>query len=340
MFRSPRSLAEALFNAGFDMVTTGNNHSFDALVPGVRSTIEILTDVGLAYTGTYLTPESRDNIDIIEVNGFTFAVLNFTMHTNTVCLGEYNYMVKIIYHDHVSQTQIDYDLIASDIARARALNPDFVVVLPHLGIEYYGTMQRAGGGHQWDTFGRWDSRWFNWMRAINFMLESGADIVMSHHPHVLLPAEFVYITEPCGTVRRAFAAYSMGNFISAQYTYPRDVGAVFYLDFDRDEHGKAFIAGASYTPTYVRRHHAETPRDFDFTILPVTQTLMRIMEGDRADINDTDAERILNAHNDATHMLSGAPIPLDSMRYEYPITRSRTFSQFPGLPLWGDLPWY
>ncbi|MCL2753185.1 MAG: CapA family protein, partial [Defluviitaleaceae bacterium] len=36
LFRTPASMADALINAGFDMVTTGNNHSFDDFVPGVR----------------------------------------------------------------------------------------------------------------------------------------------------------------------------------------------------------------------------------------------------------------------------------------------------------------
>jgi poly-gamma-glutamate synthesis protein (capsule biosynthesis protein) len=339
MFRSPKALAEALLDAGFDMVTTGNNHSFDAFAPGVRSTIEILNETGLAYTGTYLTPECRDDITLIEVNGFTFAILNFTMHTNGICLGPDNFMVKIIYHDLVEQATIDYEMISSSIARARALNPDFVVVLPHIGIEYYGTMNRAGGGHQWDTFGRHDTRWFNWMRTLHFMLESGADIIMSHHPHVLLPAEFVYVTDPCGTVRRTFVAYSMGNFISAQYTSPRDVGAIFYLDFDRCENGTPFIHGASYTPTFVRRTDATNPDKFDFTIMPVTQTLRRILEDDHADLRPSDIDRITHAQNDATHMLSGSPIAIENMQYEYPITRSRTITQFPGLPLWESLPW-
>jgi len=339
LFRSPRALAEALLYAGFDMVTTGNNHSFDAGVPGVRSTIEILDEVGLGFTGTFLTPECRYETTLVEVNGFTFALLNFTMHTNAICFGHYNYMVKIIYHDLVEQSQIDYVLIASSIARARALNPDFVVVLPHLGIEYYGTMNMAGGGHQWDFFDRRDTRWVNWMRTLHFMLESGADIIMSHHPHTLLPAEFVYVTDPCGTVRRTFIAYSMANFVSAQRTQPREASAVFYLDFERMGDGPATITGASYVPIWVRAINPARPDRQDFTVLPITQTLRRAEAGDRSDLRDVDIERMRQVQLDVTHMLSGEPIAVEDMEYEYPITRTRMFEEFPGLPLWGTLPW-
>jgi len=339
LFRSPRALAEAILYAGFDYVTTGNNHSFDAGVAGVRSTIEILNDVGLGFTGTFLTPECRYIPTIVEVNGFTFALLSVTMHTNAIDLGFYNYMMKIVYHDLVEQSQIDYEMIQGAVDRARALNPDFVIVLPHIGIEYYGTMNRAGGGHQWDFFDRTDTRWVNWMRTMHFFLEAGADIVMNHHPHTLLPAEFVYITDPCGTVRRTFMAYSMANFVSAQRTQPREASAVFYIDVARDENGVAYIVGASYVPIWVRAYDpTRTPRQ-DFTVLPVTETLLRVAEGDRADLRDQDIARMRQVHLDVTHMLSGAPIPLDEMQLEYPITRYRTREQFPGLPLWGTLPW-
>ncbi|MCL1884145.1 MAG: CapA family protein [Defluviitaleaceae bacterium] len=339
LFRSPRALAEALLNAGFDMVTTGNNHSFDAGVAGVRSTIEILNDVGLGFTGTYLTPECREIIDVFEVNGFTFAVLNMTMHSNAICLGDYNFMVKIVYHDLVAQSQIDYEMIRESMARARALETDFIIVLPHIGIEYYGTMNRAGGGHQWDNFDRTDTRWVNWMRTMHLFLDEGADMVMNHHPHTLLPAEFVYVTNDDGTTRRAFMAYSMANFVSAQRTQPRETSAVFYVDVARDEYGNAFIYAASHVPIWVRQHDPTREPLLDFTILPVTETLRRAKSEETPDLRPQDIERMRQVHLDVTHMLSGEPIPLEYMDYEYPITRSRTREEFPGLPLWGTLPW-
>ncbi|MCL1843890.1 MAG: CapA family protein [Defluviitaleaceae bacterium] len=340
LFQSPRALAEALLYAGFDHVTTGNNHSFDAGVAGVRSTIEILNDVGLGFTGTFLTPECREEITIVEVNGFTFALLNFTMHTNAICLGHYNFMVKIVYHDLVEQSRIDYEMIRASMARARALEPDFIVVLPHIGIEYYGTMNRAGGGHQWDTFDRNDTRWVNWMRTMHLFVEEGADIVMNHHPHTLLPAEFVYVTNEDGTTRRAFLAYSMANFVSAQRREPRETSAVFYVDVRRDFYGYAYIYAASHVPVWVREYDPTRDPLRCFTVLPVAETLHRVQNAPYYEITDLrpqDIERLHYVLRDVTHMLSGEPI--DYPASEYPITRYRRLEQFPGLPLWGTLPW-
>ncbi|MCL2047252.1 MAG: CapA family protein [Defluviitaleaceae bacterium] len=323
LFRSPKAFAEALVNAGFDMVTTGNNHSFDAGAAGVRSTMEILDEVGLMFTGTYLTPEARDEIAVVEVNGFSIAVLSFTMHTNGIDLGEHNYMVKIIYHDLVEQATIDYDMIRASMARARELNTDFIVVLPHIGIEYYGTMNR-GAGHRWDNFDTSDTRWVNWMRTLHLFLDEGADMVLNHHPHTLLPAEFVYVNDGERT-RRGFMAYSLANFISGQRTAPRETSAIIYVDLARDENGAAYIAAASYAPIWVQPQ--------TFTVLPVTEALLTAEQDDYIQYTS----RLQEVHRDVTHMFSGEP--LREMLHEYEITRSRTREEFPGLPLWGSLPW-
>jgi len=342
LFRSPIALAEAIQNAGISFLTTGNNHSFDAGAAGVIQTIEALNYLGIPYTGTFLTYDERYNTTIVEVNGITFALIAFTYSTNAIsldangnmmldqthwCRGEMNWMVKYIYHDRVGQSVIDYELIADTIARARALNPDFIVVLPHIGLEYYGTMNDRR-----DTFdAATDSRWFHWMRTINFMLESGADIIMSSHPHTLLPAEFVYVTEEDGTVRRAFVAYSMANFVSAQRTRPREASAIFYLDFERVEGERAVIAGAYYVPIWVQGR--------DFTIFPVTYTLQRVAEGERLGLQDAEIARIRQVQLDVTHMLSGVPIPEAYMQPKYEITRTRTLEEMPGRAIWGSLPW-
>ena len=341
-FRSPIALAEAIQNAGISFVTTGNNHSFDAGADGVIQTIEALNSLGIPYTGTFLTYEERDDITIVEVNGITFALLSFTYSTNAISLdangrmiqdqthwdrGEMNWMVKYIYHDRVGQSVIDYELISESIARAKALNPDFIVVLPHIGIEYYGTM----GSHR-DTFdATTDARWNNWMRTIDFMLESGADIIMSSHPHTLLPAEFVYVTEDDGTVRRAFVAYSMANFVSAQRTRPREASAIFYLDFEKIEGEQATITGAHYSPIWVQGR--------DFTIFPVTYTLEQIAQGDYMGLQSAEIARIRQVQLDVTHMLSGEPISEDYMQHKYEITRERTIDEMPGRGIWGSLPW-
>ncbi|MCB0574727.1 MAG: CapA family protein, partial [Saprospiraceae bacterium] len=53
MFRSPDALAEALKEAGFDILVTANNHSNDSRGAGVISTINTVRGLGFQQTGTF-----------------------------------------------------------------------------------------------------------------------------------------------------------------------------------------------------------------------------------------------------------------------------------------------
>jgi hypothetical protein len=106
---------------------------------------------------------------------------------------------------------------------------------------------------------------------------------------------------------------------------------VFFLDFMRDEYGTAHIVGAAYTPIWVQNR--------TFTVFPVTAALRDINAGNPHPFSSAEADRLRVVHNDVTHMLSGSPIPPADMQDEYPITRRRYREDFPGLPLWGTLPW-
>jgi poly-gamma-glutamate synthesis protein (capsule biosynthesis protein) len=333
LFRSPPALLDALKGAGVSFLSTSNNHSYDAFAAGVRQTIEHLNERGIPYTGTYLSPEERDETTIIEVNGITFAVIAYTYSSNGLDMGANEFMLKFLYTDRIGQAmrEIDRAQIKGDIARAKALEPDFIVVLPHTGVEYYGTL-----GHSWHTFDRRDRNWADWMDTLQFLLEAGADIIMAHHPHTLLPAEFVYVTDADGTVRKCFVAYSMANFVSGQRTQPREASAIFYLTVKKEEGGKAIISEASYTPTWVRETLGGR---YDFTVLPVSETLRRVDEGDSSGLRASDIARLRQVHTDVTFMLSGSPADDADLFDEYIITRERTIDVYPGKDVWGDLPW-
>lgn len=51
-FNAPDSFGEAMKDAGFDLVTTINNHTLDRGAEGIIRTMEVLDKIGLPYTGT------------------------------------------------------------------------------------------------------------------------------------------------------------------------------------------------------------------------------------------------------------------------------------------------
>ena len=74
-FRSPKEVIEALKYAGFDLITTSNNHILDGFEFGLEHTLNTLDEYGLKHTGAARTPEERDRLLIIDKNGIKVAIL-------------------------------------------------------------------------------------------------------------------------------------------------------------------------------------------------------------------------------------------------------------------------
>ena len=83
-FRSPDDLADGLWYAGFDLLTTSNNHSNDAGKNGVINTIKTLKEKGFYHTGTYRNALEKDLTHplIVYKKGFKLAFLNYTYGTD------------------------------------------------------------------------------------------------------------------------------------------------------------------------------------------------------------------------------------------------------------------
>ena len=125
-FNSPDSFADAIKDAGFDVLTTANNHSMDKRMAGVLRTLDVLDERGIDHMGTYRSAEERDNILIKDVNGIKIAFLSYTYGTNGIPIPEgKEYAISLI----------DKDKLAQDMA---ALRPqcDYLVISLHWGTEY------------------------------------------------------------------------------------------------------------------------------------------------------------------------------------------------------------
>jgi poly-gamma-glutamate capsule biosynthesis protein CapA/YwtB (metallophosphatase superfamily) len=85
-FSSPDELADAIKNAGFNVLVTANNHSMDRSKAGLERTIKVLDEKGIIRTGTF-EDEAQRNRDyplIIEKNNIRLAILNYTYGTNGI----------------------------------------------------------------------------------------------------------------------------------------------------------------------------------------------------------------------------------------------------------------
>ena len=70
-FNCPDAIVDALKNAGFDMLLTANNHSYDTTLVGFKRTLEVVREAGLETLGTYLSADEQ-KWTIQDVNYFTY----------------------------------------------------------------------------------------------------------------------------------------------------------------------------------------------------------------------------------------------------------------------------
>ncbi len=240
-FRSPDDLALALRYAGFNLLVTANNHSNDSGKNGVINTIETLYDYGFYHTGTFQSQEERDAFYplIVYRNNFKLAFLNYTYGTN----GIPTRFPTIV-------NSIEEEQIRKDLIEAKALRPDFIIVLLHWGNEYQlneNSQQR-----------RLADSVFHW----------GADLIVGAHPHVVQP-----IKKAPGAIEGqpnpGLIAYSLGNFISGQRRKYTDGGIMFEVEIEKkDKHSKARIINNSYIPVW--RYIQREGKQSTFRVVPVS----------------------------------------------------------------------
>lgn len=280
MFGAPDAFAYALKNAGFDLLSTANNHCYDKGLAGVLRTVDVLDGLEMAHVGTYKSQEARDTVLIKDINNIRFAFLSYTYGINGMKLpADKPYLVNML----------DAEMIKADVERAKALDADVVIVLPHMGEEYR------------ETPGSNDKAW------IDVMLAAGADVVAASHPHVLQPMERIKITDQAGVERDCYAAYSLGNFISSQRTLPRDAGVILGLTFRKTEGEAAVLVDAAYTATWVSFINAKGV--YDIAVLPVDDTLEAYHNGEDINLRQKDIQRLENVKKAADAMFMNIAVP-------------------------------
>lgn len=186
-FNSPEILAKNLKDAGFDLVTTANNHCLDSGLSGLQSTIEELDKVGLMHIGT-----GARQLEVLEVNGITIGLLSYTYDVNFSVdpknCGQIN-TLNGYEEDSISE-------LIEQVSDLRRQGTDFVCVLLHWGTEYQSTPDEQQ------------------RMLAKRLMENGVDLIVGSHPHVVQPIEAYEIEAADGNRHRGYVCYSLGDFLS------------------------------------------------------------------------------------------------------------------------------
>ena len=183
VFTAPVVAAQALARAGFDILSTANNHGWDGGRAGMEETMRQLTRSGVLFVGSALGRTMAEQPVIVRSQGWRVAFFAVTRAWNASPNDFYahegaNYVAW-------GDPRWIFPAVQRMKAEARA---DVVVVSVHAGTELTDEPQPS------------------LRRFYEGLIDAGADIVLGHHPHVLQPVVW-YHGKPI--------AQSLGNFIFA-----------------------------------------------------------------------------------------------------------------------------
>lgn len=205
-FNTTDSMADAVVDAGFDFVASASNHSYDwGLYGAIEHSREVWNSQPVAFTGTATSWEEANEIPVIDCNGITFALLDYTYGLGGFDRSEIpEYAVNFI----------DEDRIRQDVPRAQEL-ADVVLVAMHWGTENQIEPDE-------------DELYYAQLLA-----DLGVDVVLGSHPHVTQP--MTWLTGESGN--RTLVCYSLGNFIiqHAAPTPNNDLEGMLSCDFVRHD---------------------------------------------------------------------------------------------------------
>ncbi|MFA5013720.1 MAG: CapA family protein [Candidatus Paceibacterota bacterium] len=198
-FRSEPGLEKNLKESNFSILSLANNHTMNFGENGLKETFDLLNSQGIKYAGAGNNANEANAPAIIESNGFKFAFLAYS----------YSSMIPASYGAIDTRAGIAFmDIEKMKIAVAEAKRQvDFVIVSMHAGTEYiYTPIQEQT----------------EFARAA---IDSGADMVIGHHPHVVQEME---------KYNGKYIFYSLGNFIFDQmWSVPTREGIVMKATFEK-----------------------------------------------------------------------------------------------------------
>lgn len=178
-FRANLERVSMLQELGADIVSLGNNHTYDYGEEGLFDTMEVLEEAGIAYVGAGENIEDASKIVYVVANGKKIAFVAATEIERTTQYTKEATATEA----GVLKTRNPQRFVK--VIEQAAKNSDYVIAVPHWGTEgalYADASQK---------------------RQANLYAEAGADVIIGGHPHRLQGIAY-YGETP--------VAYSLGNF--------------------------------------------------------------------------------------------------------------------------------
>ena len=243
-FNSPDSLADALKNAGFDMLLTSNNHAYDTGHSGFIRTQEYIRDLGFDHLGTRLSADLPRYL-VKEINGIRIGMVCYSYEGGARQGDRKVLNMAMSAEDSPLITSFSYaDLpgFYAEAARVKAAmeadGADATVFLIHWGDEYHTTQNATQSA------------------IAQQLCDLGVDVIIGGHPHVVQPMEL--LTSTVDPRHKTVCLYSMGNCLSNQRQEFMDLptahtedGVMMQLTFTKYSDGTVILSQVDLLPTWV-----------------------------------------------------------------------------------------
>lgn len=216
-FNTTDAMVDAVYDTGFNLVASASNHSYDWGQSALNHSAELWKQKPVLFTGTASNEADASTIQIIEQKGIIISLLNYTYGVNGYDESEIPpYAVNYLHEERLRE----------DIAKARQIS-DLVIVAAH-----WGTENQTSADDMQKYYAQ-------------VIADSGADLILGSHPHVIGPVEWIEGSEG----NKTLVAYSLGNFLS-HHEYPsylNELGGMISCDIIKDAEG-TYLDNVVWTP--------------------------------------------------------------------------------------------
>ncbi len=215
-FLVPPQVLTAMKDVGYDTCSTASNHTFDHGLTAVKRTLDAMDDVGLGHAGSARTPEEAERITIREVNGVKVAHLSYSWES---------FLNPTPEKQDWAFNRLSTEEIKKAEKRARSQGAEVVILSVHWGLEHYNEPSVP-----------------QLQLAQRLTEETGIDLVIGHHAHVVQPIQ---------KLNGTWVAYGLGNQV-ARHSSPTGLteeGAIGWFEFRETTDG--WDVSAKYRTTLV-----------------------------------------------------------------------------------------
>ena len=245
-FNAPDAIVDAAKNAGFDMLLTANNHSFDTRMTGFLRTQEVIKDRNLDYIGTRYTQEDKNYV-VRNINNIKIGMINYTYNTGFDENGNasLNYIPltaeATALVNTFSYNDLDgfYAKLSAELGAMKADGAEAIMLYIHWGDEYHTEANATQ------------------KEMAQALCDMGIDVIVGNHAHVPQPVEL--LTNTNDENQKTLCLYSTGNLLSnirRGESYPAETedGMLFQVTFVKYSDGTVLLEEAKVTPTWVNRY--------------------------------------------------------------------------------------